>query len=138
MSCIRFRYHYGGVVLDGSGRALNKSMTSNKVAVLLKDGTEKLFEFGGFLPGPLPDIPRPQRVKLLHIAQFTDDEDGLKGWISIPKNHYCVGVFKENRCYMVLDSCAPITHPLAAASSKPKPKREVGNVVVLRDVTRKP
>lgn len=130
MPCIRVRHHFGNVVLDSNGSPQRSSIYENHITTISRDGDRFLMPFGGFVHSPLPDIPKPQMVKLLDVMQVTYDELGITGWSDIPKNHYCVGVYGRGKLYLVLRNNQPIIFPL----SDRKHTKLTDNVIAITSV----
>jgi len=53
-----------------------------------------------------------QKVKLVNIVAYCDDELGLFGWQDVPLDHYVVGVYRDGGYYVLTKNGQLISHPL--------------------------
>ncbi|CCO48440.1 hypothetical protein VIBNISOn1_530009 [Vibrio nigripulchritudo SOn1] len=108
MIAIRHRYNNSNVILNGKGLVFEtKALCKDRLPARIKNYEPLYKRFGGFFNAD-NILNTVQRVKLIDINAFTQDEDGLTGWIDIPKESYIVGVYMHDRYYVLLKEGEPI------------------------------
>ena len=122
---IRYKHHYGSVIVSATGQVNTSSLTGNTVSARLADGGEVRKPFGGFIE--VTHIVNLQRVKLLGISALYEDELGVGPHYSIPKADYVVGVLVDDQFCVALYDGKPKHYPIDS-SPKPKPENNVTRI----------
>ncbi len=100
MGAISYRHNQGNVILNRDGVVDGFGVSSDTIPALMRDGTEKFMKFGGFINNV--EILHVQRVKLLRIMAWTNDDFGLKDWKQIPPDSYVDGLCLHSMYYVRL------------------------------------
>lgn len=110
MFTIRHRYHYGLIDINEDGVVDGHSVAGNEIPALRKDGEYIYRPFKGALDNIY--LLHVQKVKLVNIVAYCDDELGLFGWQDVPLDHYVVGVYRDGGYYVLTKNGQLISHPL--------------------------
>lgn len=78
MKAVRRRFNYSKVVLLASGEVIGSAICGKSLAVRMRNGESRHFQFGGFLSHA--DAANLQRVKISDIEAWTEDAAGIGGW----------------------------------------------------------
>lgn len=114
MRSIRYRHNYTHVVIGEDGSVIGKSVTHDEICALRSNDSPLFLKFGGFVDFESVTKGRDQLVKLINITHYTLEHDRYC-WEEVESGHYCVGVCRFNRYYMVLKGGRPIEFPIEPA-----------------------
>ncbi len=120
MPQVRIKHNYKYIIVDHNGR--DDRSQSCVVQALLKNGDTRSLTFGGFIESDRCDFM--QRVKLVGVSSFTQEDHALTGWIEYPSSHYVIGVMMWDCYYMVLFDGLP----RSIAMDLPPPRKKENNV----------
>ncbi|ELA9367439.1 hypothetical protein QUN99_003329 [Vibrio parahaemolyticus] len=107
---VRYKHHYGNVLVTAEGKTDTVSITGASVAALLKNGHQQRKAFGGFVDAER--LSGLQRIKLLDITALYEDELGFGEGYLIPRHHYVVGAYLNDTFCILLYNGLPKHYPL--------------------------
>jgi hypothetical protein len=103
MPCIQSKFRHAHNVLNGDGIVRGKTLLGDKVAVKLANQQNHNVPFHGFIDYSV-FLKNRQWVKVVNIAAFTWDEDGLSDWSYLANHEYACGIFEAGGCKLVLEN----------------------------------
>lgn len=115
---IRYKHHYGNVLITASGQSNTNSLTGSTVAALLRNGNQTRRPFGGFVD--VTHVAGLQRVKLIEVQALYESELGIGPHYAVPSHHYVVGVLINNQFCIALYNGQPKHFPLSDDGSPKK------------------
>lgn len=117
---IRIRHNQSHIILGEHGEVLDnhKSVIGSRVPVLMGSGAVEHFNFRGFIPRP---VEPSQYVKVLDIVAYGRANDLFTGpMIDVPRDSYCVGIFKNESVWLLVESDSLLIRALTPQLTRPK------------------
>ncbi|MGF1747708.1 hypothetical protein [Vibrio cionasavignyae] len=102
---IQVRSNYRIDRINEHGAVDSSKREDGNINALLKSGNTHSAPFGGFIEaGNLIGLPK---VKLANIAALCEDLEADKPTYNIPKDHFVVGTYLEQRLFILLKNGEP-------------------------------